>query len=112
MSWIFEKEQTSFDAATTISGSLAGLDSMIADNVAEVPVVDYKTWATSGIVPAANTGETYTPQYEDGQVLNTDIVERYLGNIRGGLEIPARNNEPVLEDIIDYFNQILSLWLQ
>lgn len=103
MSYRHRKEQTAFDTCLSIAGTLAGLDGMIAGNPAEVfiPVMDAIIYAETLKVPDANTEETYTPQYSENREINTDLMERSLGNIDGGINPPLLNNNPFMDMVVD-----------
>lgn len=95
-----EKEQTAFDVALTVGGSMRALDGLIAGNPAEefVPHLDVRQVINGGIeVPAEHCEETWTPQWSDRRELDTRLVQRSLGDMIGGIRPPIRNNNGALE---------------
>lgn len=76
---------TIFDATFNVTGSLAGLDPMLELNTKEdVPMLDYKTMKDRDNNPESNAMETYTPDLQIDQQLETDgLVVYNLEAIRG-----------------------------
>lgn len=78
MAYRVKSGDTIYDAAFNVSGSLAGVDQLLEQNMdTSVPPLDWHTISGKRDVPESNFMESYTPNLKIGQLLNTDGIPKY-----------------------------------